>query len=42
MNHMNSWANDMFSGGMAVWTPIGVLVVVLLVVWVMKMRVSKK
>jgi hypothetical protein len=40
MNHMNGWADGWMGGGMVLWTPIGVLVVILLVVLIIK--VSKK
>jgi uncharacterized membrane protein len=40
MNHMNGWTDGWMGGGMVFWTPIGILVVVLLVVMIIK--VSKK
>jgi hypothetical protein len=40
MNHSNGWMNGYMGGGMWLWTVIGILVVVLLVVTISKM--SKK
>ena len=40
MNHTNGWMNGWTGGGMWIWTVIGVLVVVLLVVVITKL--SKK
>ena len=40
MNHTEGWMTGMMGGGMWVWTVIGVLVVVLLVVVISK--ISKK
>ncbi|MBS1105946.1 MAG: hypothetical protein H6Q91_1448 [Deltaproteobacteria bacterium] len=40
MNHADGWMNGSMGGGMWIWTVIGVLVVVLLVV--VNNKVSKK
>jgi len=40
MNHTNGWMNGRMGGGMWVWTVLGVVVVVLLVVAIGKL--SKK
>lgn len=37
MNHMNEWMGGLAGGGMWLWTVIGVLVVVLLVVMINKL-----
>ncbi len=37
MNHMDGWASRWMGGGMWLWTVIGVLVVVLLVVLILKL-----
>ena len=41
MNHTEGWMTGMMGGGMWIWTVIGVLVVVLLVVVITKLSNKK-